>query len=111
MSTCNLSCDAPDLAHIATHVRNAEYNPQRFGAGESEDEGRGGAGACRATPPAPAPAVIVRLREPKCTALFFRSGKLVVTGTKSEDDGRAAARVMGKVSEGHGQGERGSWAR
>lgn len=33
MSTCNLNCSKPDLAHIASHVRNAEYNPQRFCAG------------------------------------------------------------------------------
>jgi transcription initiation factor TFIID TATA-box-binding protein len=61
------------MAFIATHVRNAEYNPQRFSA------------------------VIIRLREPKSTALFFHTGKLVVTGTKNEEDGRMASRLVGKI--------------
>lgn len=73
VSTCNLTCSNPDMAYIATHVRNAEYNPQRFSA------------------------VIIRLREPKSTALFFHSGKLVITGTRNEDDGRVAARLVGKI--------------
>ena len=30
----------------------------------------------------------MRIREPKTTALIFASGKMVVTGAKSEDDSR-----------------------
>ena len=30
-------------------------------------------------------AVIMRIRDPKTTALVFRSGKLVITGAKSEE--------------------------
>ena len=30
-------------------------------------------------------AVIMRIREPKTTALIFASGKMVITGAKSED--------------------------
>ena len=60
MATVNLDCRL-DLKTIALHARNAEYNPKRFAA------------------------VIMRIREPKTTALIFASGKMVVTGAKSED--------------------------
>ena len=63
----------PDLAHIATHARNVEYNPKRFSA------------------------AIVRLREPKATALVFSSGKMVVTGAKNEDDAHLAARKFTRM--------------
>uniref|UniRef100_M4C3Q3 TATA-box-binding protein n=1 Tax=Hyaloperonospora arabidopsidis (strain Emoy2) TaxID=559515 RepID=M4C3Q3_HYAAE len=43
-----------DLKVIALHARNAEYNPKRFSA------------------------VIMRLRDPKTTALIFGSGKLTL---------------------------------
>jgi len=48
-----------DLKQIALRCRNTEFNPKRFGA------------------------VIMRLREPRATALIFASGKMCVTGTKS----------------------------
>ena len=60
VATCNLGCDL-ELKTIAMHARNAEYNPKRFSA------------------------VIMRIRDPKTTALIFRSGKMVVTGAKSEE--------------------------
>ena len=72
MCTVDLKC-TPNLETIATRARNAEYNPQRFAA------------------------VIMRLREPKATGLLFTSGKLVVTGTKNEDDGRLGARKIAKI--------------
>ena len=50
-----------DLRNIALNCRNAEYNPKRFAA------------------------VIIRIRDPKTTALIFSSGKMVITGAKSED--------------------------
>lgn len=34
----------------------------------------------------------MRIREPKCTALVFKSGKIVLAGTKSESDLAAAAK-------------------
>ncbi len=37
-------------------------------------------------------AVTIRLREPKSTALVFESGKMVITGAKSEDEALAAAK-------------------
>lgn len=57
MSTVNLCCRL-DLRKIALQARNAEYNPRRFAA------------------------VIMRIRDPRTTALFFRSGKIVCTGAK-----------------------------
>ncbi|KFP34567.1 TATA box-binding protein-like 2, partial [Colius striatus] len=57
VSTVNLACKL-DLKNIALHARNAEYNPKRFAA------------------------VIMRIREPRTTALIFSSGKMVCTGAK-----------------------------
>lgn len=39
----------------------------------------------------------MRIREPKTTALVFASGKVVVTGAKSEDDSRLAARKFARI--------------
>jgi len=72
VATANLGVSL-DLKKIALTARNAEYNPRRFSA------------------------VIMRIREPKSTALVFRSGKLVVTGTRSEEEAKRAARKFGRV--------------
>ena len=72
VATCNLACDL-DLKTIAMHARNAEYNPKRFAA------------------------VIMRIRDPKTTALIFRSGKMVVTGAKSEEAARTGARKYARI--------------
>ena len=72
MATADLGC-SPDLAKLATRVRNAEFNPKRFRA------------------------VILRLRNPKCSSLIFASGKIVVTGARNEDDARLAARKVAKI--------------
>jgi len=42
-------------------------------------------------------AVIMRIRDPKTTALIFASGKMVVTGAKSEDDSRLASRKFARI--------------
>ena len=39
----------------------------------------------------------MRIREPKTTALVFASGKMVVTGAKSEDDSRLASRKYARI--------------
>lgn len=39
-------------------------------------------------------AVIMRIREPKTTALIFASGKMVCTGAKSEQDSKLAAKKV-----------------
>ena len=72
VSTVNLECEL-DLLRIALHARNAEYSPERFSA------------------------VVIRLREPKTTALVFRSGKLVCAGAKSLEASRLAARKVARV--------------
>ncbi|WRT65323.1 TATA-box-binding protein [Kwoniella shivajii] len=72
VATVNLECRL-DLKTIALHARNAEYNPKRFAA------------------------VVMRIRDPKTTALIFASGKMVVTGAKSEDDSRLASRKYARI--------------
>jgi len=72
VSTVNLGCRL-DLKKIALHARNAEYNPKRFAA------------------------VIMRIREPRTTALIFSSGKMVCTGAKSEEQSRLAARKYARI--------------
>lgn len=70
--TVNLGCTL-DLKEIAKHARNAEFNPKRFAA------------------------VILRIRDPKTTALVFASGKMVCTGAKSEDQCKLAAKKYAKI--------------
>ena len=72
VSTVNLNC-VLKLKEIALHARNAEYNPRRFAA------------------------VIMRLREPKTTALIFASGKMVCTGAKNEEASRIASRKYARI--------------
>ena len=62
-----------DLRKIALNCRNAEYNPRRFAA------------------------VIMRIRDPKTTALIFSSGKMVCTGAKSEELSKDAAKKYAKA--------------
>ncbi|XP_059070086.1 TATA-box-binding protein 2 isoform X2 [Cryptomeria japonica] len=72
VSTVNMGCKL-DLKEIALHARNAEYNPKRFAA------------------------VIMRIREPKTTALIFASGKMVCTGAKCEQNSKLAARKYARI--------------
>ncbi|XP_015919231.1 uncharacterized protein [Parasteatoda tepidariorum] len=62
-----------DLCKIAFRLRNAEYNPRRFHA------------------------VIMRILDPKTAALIFRTGKIVVTGAKSETAAHLAARKYARL--------------
>ena len=72
VSTANLGCELR-LRDIALQAKNAEYNPKRFAA------------------------VIMRIKEPKTTALIFSSGKMVCTGAKSEADSKKASRKYAKI--------------
>lgn len=72
VSTVDLDCKL-DLRKIALQAKNAEYNPKRFAA------------------------VIMRIRNPKTTALIFGSGKMVCTGAKDEDSSMTAARKYAKT--------------
>ncbi|KAK4149014.1 hypothetical protein C8A00DRAFT_38396 [Chaetomidium leptoderma] len=67
VATCNLDCRL-DLQLISQQARNVEFNRKKFHA------------------------VIMRIREPRSTTLIFASGKMVVTGAKSEALARLAAR-------------------
>ena len=73
-STANLGIRL-DLKKIALKCRNTEYNPRRFAA------------------------VIMRLREPRATALIFASGKMVVTGVKSTHNANLAAKKFAYIIE------------
>lgn len=73
-STANLGVRL-DLKKIALKCRNTEFNPRRFGA------------------------VIMRLREPRATALIFASGKMVVTGVRSTHNATLAAKKFAYVVE------------
>lgn len=72
MSTAHLGAQL-DLHFIAANGRNVEYKPKRFAA------------------------AIMRIRDPKTTALIFRSGKMVCTGAKSETDSENAAKKYAKT--------------
>ncbi len=72
VATVNLNCRI-DLKVFAQQARNVEYNPKRFHA------------------------AIMRIRNPKTTTLVFASGKMVITGAKSEADARLAARKHARL--------------
>lgn len=72
VGTMNLGCQL-ELTDIYWKAKNAQYNPNRFAA------------------------VIMRLQKPKTTALIFRSGKMVITGAKSEQDCNLAGRKYAKI--------------
>ena len=72
VSTANFKCIL-DLREIALKAKNAEYNPRRFAA------------------------VIMRIKEPKTTALIFSSGKMVCTGARTEEESRQASRTYAKI--------------
>lgn len=72
IATVNLGVKL-DLRDIALRARNCEYNPKRFTGS------------------------IMRIREPKTTALFFSTGKMVVTGAKSEEWAKKAARKFARI--------------
>ena len=67
VSTANVGCKL-DLPYIASHGKNVEYNPKRFGG------------------------AIMRAKNPRAVALVFGSGKLVIPGAKSVEDGQRRAR-------------------
>lgn len=62
-----------DLRDIAMRCKNAEYHPKRFAA------------------------CVLRVREPKCTALVFETGKIVVTGATSVEDSKRGCRKFAKI--------------
>lgn len=72
VSTVNL-CVPINLRQMALSCKNTEFNPRRLNA------------------------IIVRIREPRTTALIFASGKMVCTGAKNEEDSRLASRKFARI--------------
>lgn len=72
VATVNLGCDL-NLQKINFRTRNSEYNPSRFHG------------------------VIMRIRQPRCTALIFRSGKVVCTGARNETDANLGTRKFARI--------------
>ncbi|KAJ6648818.1 TBP-related factor [Pseudolycoriella hygida] len=72
VSTVNLGCEL-DLQNINFRTRNSEYNPSRFHG------------------------VVMRIREPRCTALIFKSGKLVCTGARNEEFANLGTRKFARI--------------
>uniref|UniRef100_A0A8D8NRH5 TATA-box-binding protein n=1 Tax=Culex pipiens TaxID=7175 RepID=A0A8D8NRH5_CULPI len=72
VATVSLGCEL-NLQSINFRTRNSEYNPSRFHG------------------------VVMRIRDPRCTALVFRSGKIVCTGAKNEHDANLAARKFARI--------------
>eukprot|EP01038_Epipyxis_sp_PR26KG_P015946 gene15946-21636_t len=72
VATVNLEANL-DLDKITQTARNAEYNPRKFQA------------------------VIMRIREPRVTALIFASGKMIVTGAKNLEDSVNAAKKFTSI--------------
>jgi len=62
-----------NLRQVALQSKNAEYNPKRFSG------------------------VIMRISNPKSTALIFKTGKIVCTGTNSVDSSKTAAKKYAKI--------------
>ncbi|XP_053613212.1 uncharacterized protein Trf isoform X1 [Plodia interpunctella] len=72
VSTVNLGCELK-LLDIYCRTRFSEYNPARFGG------------------------VVMKILEPRATALVFRSGKIVCTGARNEHDSYVAARKFARI--------------
>ncbi|KAH0539345.1 TATA-box-binding protein 2 [Cotesia glomerata] len=72
VSTVNLETEL-NLMKINACTRNSEYNPARFIG------------------------LVMRIRNPRATALIFRSGKLVCTGARCEEDSHLATRKFARI--------------
>ena len=71
VTTANVGTEI-NLEQLAQHVNNVTYRPRRF------------------------PAARFPITEPKATVLVFRTGKLLCTGARTEEDARAASRKVAK---------------
>lgn len=62
-----------DLKHVALLARNVQYRPKMFSA------------------------CVIKIREPKTTALVFENGKMQVLGARSLEDARLACRKFTRI--------------
>jgi len=72
--SASLGHDIP-LEKMAATLSNTEYNPEQF------------------------PGLVIRIKEPKTSALIFSSGKIVCTGARTMEDVRASIRKIIKSLE------------
>lgn len=72
VSTVDLCCNI-NLKQIALQAENTQYNPAKFTG------------------------LIMRIKEPKTTALVFPNGKLVCLGAKTEEDSKKACKQFAKI--------------
>lgn len=72
VSTVSCGCEL-NLQQINFRTRNSEYNPSRFHG------------------------VVMRMREPRCTALIFRTGKIICTGARTVHDSNLGARKFCRI--------------
>ncbi|KAM7187298.1 transcription factor TFIID domain containing protein [Naviculisporaceae sp. PSN 640] len=72
VANCSLNC-LLDLHHISNTAWNITWNRRRFHG------------------------LVMRIREPRTTALIFATGRMVIVGAKSEADSRLAARKFARI--------------
>ncbi|XP_052866565.1 TBP-related factor [Anopheles cruzii] len=72
VATVSVGCEL-NLKTINFRTRNSEYNPSRFHG------------------------VVMRIRDPRCTALVFRSGKIICTGAKNEQEANLGLRKFVRI--------------
>ncbi|XP_047509641.1 TATA-box-binding protein [Pieris napi] len=72
VATVSLGCEL-NLLEIYRRTRYSEYNPARFHG------------------------VVMKILEPRATALVFRSGKIVCTGAKNEHDAYISTRKFARI--------------
>ena len=71
----SLQHDIP-LEKMAANLSNTEYNPEQF------------------------PGLVIRIKEPKTSALIFSSGKVVCTGARSRDKVKPEIKIQNIVASG-----------
>lgn len=72
VATIDIRCQL-DLRTIHFRTRNSEYNPARFNG------------------------IVMRILDPRTTALIFHSGKMIITGAKSEADALLSGKKFAKI--------------
>ena len=72
VSTADLNCKL-NLKEIALQANNVKYDPKKFSG------------------------LIMKIKEPKATALIFPNGKIVCLGAKNEEQSKNACRKFGKI--------------
>ncbi|TMW51279.1 hypothetical protein DOY81_003665 [Sarcophaga bullata] len=72
VATVSLACEL-NLQDINNRTRNSEYTPSRFHG------------------------VVMRMRDPRCTALIFRTGKIICTGARNETEASLGTRKFARI--------------